>query len=84
MDGQVGRMSRLSPGVILEALREAVTIVEPGEILAVRIDGRCLSGGDLDRMCDFGRQVKADHGLTVLFVAGEEFARIKAAGGVAP
>jgi hypothetical protein len=69
-------MSRPTPGAILEALREAVTIIEPGEILAVRVDPRATDA-EFDEMRQRAEQVSTDHGVTVLLLAGEEFARLK-------
>jgi hypothetical protein len=69
-------MSRLAPGVILEALREAVTIIEPGEILAVRVDPR-TTDAEFEEMRERARLVTAEHGVTVLLLAGEEFARVR-------
>jgi len=68
--------TKLSPAVILEALREAVTIIEPGEILAVRI-APPVSDQEWDEMRQRAEQITADHGVTVLLLAGEEFARLK-------
>jgi len=68
--------AKLTPGAILEALREAVTIIEPGEILAVRVDP-CTTDAEFGEMRQRAERVTADHGVTVLFLAGEEFARLK-------
>ena len=75
-------MSRLSPGVILEALREAVTIIEPGEILAVRVDPGSCDMAALGQMRDHAECIRAEYGVTVMFVEGGEFARLKGAGAV--
>ncbi len=69
-------MIRPTPGLILEALRDAVTIIEPGEILAVRVDPR-TTDAELGEMRQRAGQVAAEHGVTVLLLAGEEFARLK-------
>lgn len=69
-------MSRLTPGEILEALREAVTIIEPGEILAVRVDPR-ITDAEMGEMRRRAREVGERGGVTVLLLAGEEFARLK-------
>lgn len=70
-------VSRITPGAILEALREAVTIVEPGEVLAVRV-APGTSGADWDALCGRAQHVQAEHGVTVVLLEGEEFARLKA------
>lgn len=69
-------MSRPTPGAILEALRESVIIVEPGEILAVRVSPS-VDDATMDFLCEQARAVTAEHGVTVLLLAGEEFARLK-------
>lgn len=69
--------SRITPGLILEALREAVTIVEPGEVLAVRLaPGTPDDVGD--QMKERARAIGTEHGIRVLLLEGEEFARLKA------
>jgi len=69
-------MSRPTPGAILEALREAVTIIEPGEVLAVRVSPD-VDDATMEFLRDQARAITAEHGVTVLFACGEEFARLK-------
>jgi hypothetical protein len=69
--------TRLTPGVILEALREAVTIIEPGEVLAVRVAPRSFGDEEWAAAGEQAHRIGAEHGVTVLLVEGEEFARLK-------
>lgn len=69
--------SKLTPAAILEALREAVTIVEPGEVLAVRV-APGTTDAEWDEMVTRTGGFGTEHGVTVLLLEGEEFARLKA------
>lgn len=74
----MGRVTRFAPGVILDALREAVTIVGPDEVLAVRV-----APGTTD--CEWAELreraagIREQHGVGVALIEGVEFARLKRA-----
>lgn len=59
---------------VLAAIRECVTVVQPGEVLAVRL--RAENIDDIGHLAGQLREIHDKLGITVLFVEGEEFARI--------
>ena len=72
-------MAAIELTALLAAIRQCVTILEPGEVLAVRVPGT-LSDSDHGRLRNHAEAIRQAHGVTVLFLPGEEFARIKVAG----
>ena len=72
-------MATISYSVLLAAVRQCVTVVQPGEVLAVRV----AAGTDdltMDLLGAQAARIRDEHGVAVLFLAGEEFARVKAGG----
>jgi hypothetical protein len=63
------------PKVVLAAIEACVTVVKPGEVLAVRVP-LDLSEYDFDSLRREAERVREGLGVRILFVAGEEFARI--------
>jgi hypothetical protein len=66
-------MSAISTEVLLAAISECVTVVKPGEILAVRLS-RDLDDDAVTRMRAQAEQARDEFGFRVVFVEGEEFA----------
>jgi hypothetical protein len=62
----------LTPETAKALAREYVTIVKPGEVLAVRLP-LDFSPGDVDNAREFARQVERETGVKVTFIPGEEF-----------
>ncbi len=72
----------LTPETAKALAREYVTIVKPGEVLAVRLPMNFQSD-DMDRAREYARQVERETGVKVAFIPGEEFGVAQTAGGVA-
>jgi hypothetical protein len=66
-------MADIDRETLLAAVRESVTVVKPGEVLAVRVP-LSFSRGDLDQARAYGRTVEQETGVKVAFLPGEEFA----------
>lgn len=62
----------LTPETARELLRECVTIVKPGEVLAVRLP-LDMSHIDMIRAREYALQVEEESGIKVAFIPGEEF-----------
>ena len=71
-------MARIDRTTLLAAIRDCITVIEPGDVLAVRV-GDDLTDEYLDEMADYAGHVTREHGVSVIFVRGEEFARLKGA-----
>lgn len=65
----------LTPDAIRDLIRECVTIVKPGEVLAVRLP-LDMTPGDMDRARAYALEVEEQCGVKVAFLPGEEFAAI--------
>lgn len=71
-------MASIEVTTLLAAIRQCVTVVGPGEVLAVRVPGDTRD----DEMAFFGERAAVlaeDTGVRVLFFRAEEFAVLKAA-----
>jgi hypothetical protein len=62
----------LTPETAEALLRECVTVVKPGEVLAVRLP-MDFQPADMGRAREYGRQVERETGVKVAFIPGEEF-----------
>lgn len=74
-------MARVPRTTLLAAIRECVTVVAPGEVLAVRIG----DGTSDDELADMGERAMAiadQDGVRIVLVRGEEFARLRSSGAV--
>lgn len=67
----------LTPEIARELLRECVTVVKPGEVLAVRLP-LDMNGDDMDRAREYALRVERQSGIKVAFIPGEEFAAVDA------
>jgi hypothetical protein len=70
----------LTPETAMALAREYVTIVRPGEVLAVRLP-MDFRGEAMDRVREFACRVGREAGVKVAFIPGEEFGVAQAAGG---
>ena len=70
-------MATIPHPVLLAAIRQCVTVVEPGEILAVRLP-LDMDLEAADQMAEQAERIGEQSGVQLLFVFGEEFARLKA------
>lgn len=70
------------PDLILAAIEECVTVVKPGEVLAVRVPPD-VDEDTVDGLREGSRQLADASGMTVVFLPGEAFARITTAPGAA-
>jgi len=70
-------MAVFDKAVLLAAIRECVTVVEPGDVLAVRVSPD-TDDATLDYLGEDAERIRAVLGVRLLLVAGEEFARLKA------
>lgn len=61
----------LTPETAKALVRECVTIVRPGEVLAVRLP-LSFTSGDLDYAREYARTVEREAGVKVAFIPGEE------------
>lgn len=67
----------LTPGTARDLLRECVTVVKPGEVLAVRLP-LDMTATDMDCARDYARRIEAETGIKVAFIPGEEFGIVRA------
>lgn len=67
----------LTPEIARELLRECVTVVKPGEVLAVRLP-LDMDSGDIARARGYALEVERQSGIKVAFIPGEEFAAVSA------
>lgn len=65
------------PEIVLAAIEECVTVIRPGEVLAVRVP-LDLDEAEMESLADGARRLRQSHGVRVVFVAGEEFGRLAA------
>jgi hypothetical protein len=70
-------MAVIEVTTLLAAVRQCVTIVEPGEILAVRV-AYGTSETEMEYLGEQAQRIREQCGVRVAFVLGEEFARLKA------
>jgi hypothetical protein len=70
-------MAAIEVTTLLAAIRQCVTVVEPGEILAVRV-AASTSDAEMEYLGEQAQRIRAQCGVRVAFVVGEEFARLKA------
>ena len=78
MSGNVG--FTFDPDIVLAAMAECVTVVHPGEVLAVRVPPD-LDPGEVTRLAEQAEHAGETYGVRVLFIAGEEFAVIRSGAG---
>jgi hypothetical protein len=69
----------LTPETARELLRECVTVVKPGEVLAVRLPMN-MNSQDMERAHDYGKAIERETGVKVAFIPGEEFAAVTGTG----
>ena len=81
MSGNAG--FTFDPEIVLAAMQECVTIVHPGEILAVRVPPD-LDPHEMEQLSEGAERADEIYGVKILFVAGEEFAVIRIRGAVPP
>jgi hypothetical protein len=75
-------MARIEQAALLAAIRECVTVVQPGEVLVVRVPFD-LPDDEMYELTERARELRGETGTArIVFVAGEEFARLKAADAV--
>jgi hypothetical protein len=67
-----------SPDVLLAALEQAVTVIGPDDILAVRVPVD-LDDDEAAALREGAERIRETYGARILFAAGEEFAKIRAA-----
>jgi hypothetical protein len=74
-------MARIERAVLLAAIRECITVVGPGEVLAVRVPGD-LPDEIYGRLAEHAQAIREETGGTarIVFVAGEEFAKLRDGG----
>lgn len=65
------------PETVLAAIRECVTVVKPGEVLAVRVPGPC-GEEEFAMMREAGERAR-EFGVRIIFIEGEQFARLATA-----
>jgi hypothetical protein len=70
-------MASIPHTVLLAAIRQCVTVVEPGEVLAVRV-GEDTPDQEMDFLFGFAGDIRKQSGARVLFLRAAEFARLKA------
>jgi hypothetical protein len=68
-------MTELDRDAVLAAIKECVAVVQPGEILAVRLDMENRED-DIDYLAEQAKQVGDRLGISILFLPGDEFARL--------
>lgn len=68
----------LDSKVLLAAIQACVTVVGPDEVLAVRAP-LSFTSEQFDELRRHAERVSEETGVRILFIAGEEFARVKAA-----
>jgi hypothetical protein len=73
----------LTPETAKALVRECVTIVRPGEVLAVRLP-LSFTSGDLDYAREYARTVERETGVKVAFIPGEELGVAQAEPGNSP
>jgi hypothetical protein len=70
-------MASVEVTTLLAAIRQCVTVVEPGEVLAVRVSENAADDY-LDELNERARDLREVIGVRVVFIQGEEFARLRA------
>jgi hypothetical protein len=69
-------MASIPHTVLLAAIRQCVTVVEPGEVLAVRVR-EDAPDDEMAFLMEFAQGIH-EQGVRVLFLRAAEFARLKA------
>jgi hypothetical protein len=70
-------MAAIPHTVLLAAIRQCVTVVEPGEVLAVRV-AESATDQEMGFLTRFAYDIHEQCGAQVLFLRAAEFARLKA------
>jgi hypothetical protein len=63
------------PEVVLAAIEQCMTVVRPGEALAVRVS-KNITEDEVAYLRNCAARAREGTGVTILFIAGEEFARV--------
>lgn len=74
---------RLTPETVRALLSECVTVVKPGEVLAVRLP-LDFSPDDMGHAREYARTVELETGVKVAFIPGDDFAVAQAGPGNSP
>lgn len=70
-------MAAIPHTVLLAAIRQCVTVVEPGDVLAVRVPEN-TTDEEMGFLTRFAYDIHEQAGARVLFLRAAEFARLKA------
>ena len=70
-------MARIERAALLAAIRQCVTVIEPGEVLAVRVS-EDTPDDEMAWLAEHAGHIYEQAGTRVLFLRAAEFARLKA------